>query len=97
MLSKNLENAISKALTIAKNFSHEYATIEHLFLALTYDPNVQSVLANCDIVVKEIQDELYVLMHNDFATLVVENLQESKATAGFLRVIYRALALQHWW
>lgn len=37
MLSKNLELTLHKALSIASMYNHEYATYEHLLLALLDD------------------------------------------------------------
>ena len=37
MLSKNLEHTLHKALAVANQYHHEYATLEHLLHALTDD------------------------------------------------------------
>ncbi|MCD8571576.1 MAG: hypothetical protein LRY76_08725 [Alphaproteobacteria bacterium] len=37
MLSRNLEQTLHKALAIANEYRHEFATLEHLLLALTED------------------------------------------------------------
>ncbi len=44
MLSKNLESTLHKALDLAKSNRHEYATLEHLLLALTDDADAAPVL-----------------------------------------------------
>ncbi len=41
MLSKDLETTLRKALAIAYHYHHEYATYEHLLLALLENPDVK--------------------------------------------------------
>lgn len=90
MLSKNLENSLHKALSIAKAQQHEYATLEHLLLALLDDKDAGPVMRGCGIDVKELRDTLTDFIENDLASLVVKNIDEAKPTAGFQRVIHRA-------
>ena len=40
MLSRNLEQTLHRALSLASERSHEYATLEHLLLGLTANPGV---------------------------------------------------------
>ena len=44
MLSKNLEQTLHRALALATENRHEYATLEHLLLALTEDQDAVAVL-----------------------------------------------------
>ena len=90
MLSKQLEQSLHTALTIAKEQQHEYATLEHLLLALLDDTDAGPVMRGCGIDVKELRDTLVDFIENDLSSLVVRNLDEAKPTAGFQRVIHRA-------
>ena len=44
MLSRNLEQSLHRALALANERRHEYATLEHLLLALTEDQDAVAVL-----------------------------------------------------
>ena len=47
MLSRNLEQSLHRALTLATERNHEYATLEHLLLALTDDQDSVAVMRAC--------------------------------------------------
>jgi len=44
VLSRNLEKSLHRALAYANERRHEYATLEHLLLALTEDQDALAVL-----------------------------------------------------
>src|SRR5690606_38692686 len=90
MLSKPLEITLHKALGIAKHYRHEYATLEHLLLALSEDPDAAAVMRGCGINIPELRRSVTDFLENDLTSLVVDELEESKPTAGFQRVVHRA-------
>ena len=45
MLSRNLEQTLHRALALAAERRHEYATLEHLLLGLTEDNDAATVPA----------------------------------------------------
>lgn len=90
MLSKNLESTLHKALHSAKQYRHEYATLEHLLFALTEDADAMAVMRGCGINIPELRRSLTDFLENDLTSLVVDELDEAKPTAGFQRVIHRA-------
>jgi len=90
MLSKNLEISLHRALALAKKYRHEYATLEHLLYALTDDPDASAVMRGCGISLPDIKKHLSEFLENELTSLVVEELEESRPTAGFQRVIHRA-------
>jgi len=49
VLSRNLEKSLHRALAHANERHHEYATLEHLLLALTEDQDAISVLRACSV------------------------------------------------
>ncbi|MFX4223836.1 MAG: Clp protease N-terminal domain-containing protein [Thalassobaculum sp.] len=49
MLSKNLEESLHRALGLANEKRHEYATLEHLLLSLTDDQDALAVLKACGV------------------------------------------------
>jgi len=95
MLSKNLENSLKKALEVAKKFNHEYATLEHLLLALSEDPDALPVMRGCGVDVTLLRKNLVNFLKNDLSALVVEDAKEARPTAGFQRVIHRSAVSAH--
>ncbi|MEK6747175.1 MAG: ATP-dependent Clp protease ATP-binding subunit ClpA [Pseudomonadota bacterium] len=90
MLSKNLEISLHRALAIAKKYRHEYATLEHLLYALIDDPDAISVMRGCGINLTDIKKNLGEFLETELSSLVVDELEEARPTAGFQRVIHRA-------
>ncbi|MCH2546213.1 MAG: ATP-dependent Clp protease ATP-binding subunit ClpA [Alphaproteobacteria bacterium] len=90
MLSKNLELTLHRALALAKEYSHEYATLEHLLYSLIDDPDAGSVMRGCGVNAAELKSALLEFVENALVRLVVPGGQEAKPTAGFQRVVHRA-------
>jgi ATP-dependent Clp protease ATP-binding subunit ClpA len=90
MLSKNLEISLHRALAIAKNHRHEYATLEHLLFALIDDPDAVSVMRGCGINIIDIKKNLGNFLEVELSSLVIDEVEEARPTAGFQRVIHRA-------
>lgn len=95
MLSKNLEITLHRALSIAREFNHEYATLEHLLLSLTDDVDAKNVLIGCRVDIKKMIFKLKNFLNNELIALTVSEVTESKPTAGFQRVIHRAAIHVH--
>ena len=49
MLSKSLEQSLHHSLALAKSRNHEFATLEHLLLALTEDEDAVDLLRACGV------------------------------------------------
>jgi len=90
MLSRNLEQSLHRALALATENNHEYATLEHLLLALTEDTDGISVLRACGVELEKLRQDLKGFISNDLTDLLSANLSEPKPTAGFQRVVQRA-------
>jgi len=90
MLSRNLEQSLHRALALATERNHEYATLEHLLLALTDDQDGISVLRACGVDVEKLRLDLTSFIDDDLGDLVTAKLAEPKPTAGFQRVVQRA-------
>ncbi len=90
MLSRNLEHTLHRALSIANERYHEYATLEHLLLALTEDQDAMAVLRSCGISLQDLRDQLGHYLDNELAYLVNRSAEESKPTTAFQRVLQRA-------
>ena len=87
----SLERAFHKALTLASERSQEYATLEHLLLALVEDEDALSVLRACNVNTRKLSDDLLDYIDSELSNLVSDDNQDSKPTAGFQRVIQRAV------
>ena len=57
-LSHSLETALEKALTLASERDHEYATLEHLLLALTEDEHAREVMGACKVDIEALSGDL---------------------------------------
>ena len=90
MISHNLENTIRNALEIAQKQRHEYATLEHLLLALTEDADASPVLRGVGVNISELKRTLIEFMSSELSSLVVDHVDEARPTAGFQRVVHRA-------
>ena len=90
MLSRNLEQSLHRALALATENNHEYATLEHLLLALTEDTDGISVLRACGVELEKLRQDLKSFISNDLTDLLSAKLSEPKPTAGFQRVVQRA-------
>ena len=90
MLSANLEQTLHGALALANGRHHEYATLEHLLLALTEDDDAAPVMRACGVDVSELRDNLESYLDTELQGLVVDGVAEAKPTAGFQRVLQRA-------
>ena len=58
MLSANLERSLHRALALANDRSHEFATLEHLLLSLVEDQDALSVLRACNVDVDKLRAEV---------------------------------------
>lgn len=95
MLSKNLEQSLHRALSIAHQCSHEYATLEHLLLGLTEDPDACEVLKACGVNIPMLCTDLKNFLSTELNALIIERNKDVKPTAGFQRVIHRAAINAH--
>ena len=89
--SSTLEQAIHKALSHANERSHEFATLEHLLLALLDEPDAQQVMRACDVDILQLRQSLIQYVEEELSTLVTDvEGSEAVPTAAFQRVIQRA-------
>ncbi|MCC5996963.1 MAG: ATP-dependent Clp protease ATP-binding subunit ClpA [Oceanicaulis sp.] len=89
--SPALEHSLHRALAAANERKHEYATLEHLLLSLCEDEDAGAVMRACDVDVDELREALLEYVERELASLKVEKGEDAKPTAGFQRVIQRAV------
>ncbi|GIX11527.1 ATP-dependent Clp protease ATP-binding subunit ClpA [Elioraea sp.] len=90
MLSRNLEQTLHRALGLASERRHEYATLEHLLLSLVEDSDAAGVLKACAVDIEKLRRDLTEFLDKDLAGLVTDRAGDPKPTAGFQRVVQRA-------
>ncbi|MBO20846.1 MAG: ATP-dependent Clp protease ATP-binding subunit ClpA [Rhodospirillaceae bacterium] len=90
MLSQNLEQSLHRALALAKEQHHEYATLEHLLLSLTEDQDAVLVLRACGVDMDHLRRDLSQYIDEELSSLITSRTEEPKPTAGFQRVLQRA-------
>ncbi len=90
-LTPSLERALERALQLAAERKHEYATLEHLLLALTEDEDAAEVMTACKLDIEKLRRDLANYLDNDCASFVVEDGGQVHPTAAFQRVVQRAV------
>jgi len=90
VLSRNLEESLHRAIALASERRHEYATLEHLLFALTEDRDSVAVLRACGVDIEKLQKELSEYLDGELDMLVASLVEDPKPTAGFQRVLQRA-------
>jgi ATP-dependent Clp protease ATP-binding subunit ClpA len=89
--SRQLEESLHRAVAYANQRKHEYATLEHLLLSLVDDEDAAGVMRACDVDLPALRTTLTNYVDNELRSLVVDDGEDAKPTAGFQRVIQRAV------
>ena len=89
--SKSLQSTLHRAMALANERNHEYATLEHLLLSLIEDQDAIAVMRACSVDVDALKRTLASYVETDLSTLVVDDGEDAKPTAGFQRVVQRAV------
>ena len=89
--SKSLELVLHKALSLANERRHEYATLEHLLLGLTEERDAVAVMRACGVDIDLLRRNLLDYLDGELSSLVMAAPGDAKPTAGFQRVIQRAV------
>ena len=86
-----LETTLHNALTHASERHHEYATLEHLLLALIEDEHASKVMQACGVDMGELTDAVTHYLDTELDSLKVESDIDPSPTSGFQRVVQRAI------
>ncbi len=89
--SRNLEETLHRAVAFANQRKHEYATLEHLLLSLSDDQEASGVMRACEVDLAALKKSLLNYLDTELKSLVVDDGEDAKPTAGFQRVIQRAV------
>ena len=92
MLSRELEETLRRAMSVASSHNHEFATLEHLLLALTEDSDAIEVLSACKVDIDDLRARVRDYIENELASIVSPTSEvDVQPTASFQRVIQRAI------
>ncbi|MCK9540537.1 MAG: ATP-dependent Clp protease ATP-binding subunit ClpA [Novosphingobium sp.] len=89
--AQNLEKTLHAALSHASDRSHEYATLEHLLLALIDDEDAAAVMQACGVDTGDLGDVVRQYLDQEYQSLKTQEKGDPAPTAGFQRVIQRAI------
>ena len=89
--SRPLEESLHRAVAYANQRKHEYATLEHLLLSLIDDEDAAGVMRACEVELGALRTTLTNYVDTELRSLVVDDGEDAKPTAGFQRVIQRAV------
>jgi hypothetical protein len=87
--SRELAATLQRALACAKQRRHQYATIEHLLLALTDDGDAAAAMRACKVDLSTLARNLTNYIDNDLKDIVVDEGPLAMLTPGFRRVVQR--------
>ncbi|MAS86629.1 MAG: ATP-dependent Clp protease ATP-binding subunit ClpA [Micavibrio sp.] len=90
MLSKKLEETLHRALEIAAERDHEFATLEHLLFALIDDHDARAVLRACNVSLDLLKEQVETYVDTQLDNLINPDMTEARPTTGFQRVLQRA-------
>jgi len=89
--ARDLEQTLHNALSEASKRAHEYATLEHLLLALITDTHARQVMTSCGVDLDELGQAVTHYLDTELDALKVEAGTDPSPTAGFQRVVQRAI------
>jgi hypothetical protein len=88
-----LEKSLHRAVELATTRKHGFTTLEHLLLALIDDPDAAETMRACGADLPQLSERLTAYVDDELRQLVRADgqLQDQAPTAGFHRVIRRAV------
>ena len=89
--SQSLEASLHRALEYANERHHEYATLEHLLLALLDDRDAAAVMKACLVDFDALRKRITEYLDNELTSLRIKGSTEAQPTTGFQRVVHRAV------
>ncbi|MGH6705358.1 MAG: ATP-dependent Clp protease ATP-binding subunit ClpA [Sphingomicrobium sp.] len=89
--ARELETTLHNALGEASKRRHEYATLEHLLIALVDDTHASQVMTSCGVNRDELKATVKGYLDNELGALVADSATDPTPTSGFQRVVQRAI------
>lgn len=89
--TRELDLTLNRALTYAKARKHEFATLEHLLLALLDDPDGSEVMKASEVDLEALRRTTVSYIDDKLSTWVmIRDERDTTPTVGFRRVVHRA-------
>jgi hypothetical protein len=89
--SARLEASLYRAVASATGRKHQYTTLEHLLWALVDDSDAAAVMRACWVDLAKLERDLRRYLDEDLKELVTQEDTPPAPTAGFHRVVQRAM------
>ena len=77
--SRSLEQSLHRALALANERHHEYATLEHLLLALIDDQDASAVMRACNVDLDKLRRSLVAYLESELENLITDGAEDSQA------------------
>ncbi len=81
-LSRELQETLKRSYEQAKAKRHEFITLEHILLELTYDPDASEVLTGCGVDLERLRTSLEDFIDENMPPIDSEYLPEPQYSAG---------------
>jgi hypothetical protein len=94
--SRELESTLRRALADANHREHDYATLEHLLLALIDDLDASAVMKACNVDLGALKKNLVNYVDNGLRGRANSDGDDARPTSAFQRVIQRSLTHVQW-
>lgn len=91
LFSRALQSTLDRAFAYANQRKHELATLEHLLLALIDDEDASAVMKGCKANLAALREQLTDYIDNELETPLIDDIGDASPTAGFQRVVQRAV------
>lgn len=92
MISKALETALVRAIREAKEYHHEYVTVEHMLYGLLYDELTDYIIQECGGSTENLKNRLESFFSGELPIHKADVHGEPAQTVAFNRVLQRAVA-----
>ncbi len=92
MLSKTLEKSLILAIREAKNYKHEYVTVEHMLYGLLHDELTSFIISECGGSIATLKERLVDFFSRKLTRFPASAAAEPTQTIAFNRVLQRAVA-----
>ena len=89
--ARELEQTLHNALTAASTRHPEYATLEHLLLALIGDEHAAKVMSACGVELGDLKTAVTHYLDTELDALKASGNADPSPTSGFQRVVQRAI------
>lgn len=94
-ITDDLEATLLRAKSLAGSLKHKYAVLEHLLLALIDDKDASKALLACAANLPNLKATVEDYLENELGEIRLEEPGEAVLTAGFQRVVQRAILHVH--